>query len=121
VAAGLSLLAVLLASYIKGVIGFGFPTVSTPIVALFLEPRAAIAILILPNLVMDGIQMIRKPGLLDTLRRHAILLLFGIGGTFRNPVSSGSLAETPADPGRLRAGLRGREPWPALVPRVAAP
>lgn len=81
-AAGLSLLAVLLASYIKGVIGFGFPTVSTPIVALFLEPRAAIAILILPNLVMDGIQMIRKPGLLDTLRRHAILLLFGIGGTF---------------------------------------
>lgn len=81
VAAGLSLLAVLLAAYIKGVIGFGFPTVSTPIVALFLEPRAAIAILILPNLVMDGIQTIRKPGLLDTLRRHGILLLFGIGGT----------------------------------------
>ncbi len=82
VAAGLSLLAVLLAAYIKGVIGFGFPTVSTPIVALFLEPRAAIVILILPNLVMDGIQTIRKPGLLDTLRRHGILLLFGIGGTF---------------------------------------
>ena len=82
VAAGLSLLAVLLASYIKGVIGFGFPTISTPIVALFLDPRAAIAVLILPNLVMDGIQTIRKPGLLDTLKRHAILLLFGIGGTF---------------------------------------
>jgi hypothetical protein len=81
-AAGLSLLAVLLAAYIKGVIGFGFPTVSTPILALFLEPRAAIVVLILPNLVMDGIQMIRKPGLVDTLRRHAILLLFGIGGTF---------------------------------------
>lgn len=80
--AELSLLAVLLAAYIKGVIGFGFPTVSTPIVALFLEPRAAIAVLIFPNLVMDGIQTIRKPGLLDTLRRHAILLLFGIGGTF---------------------------------------
>ena len=82
VAAGLSLLAVLLASYVKGVIGFGFPTLSTPIVALFLEPRTAIAVLIFPNLVMDGIQTIRKPGLLETLRRHAMLLLFGVGGTF---------------------------------------
>ena len=81
-APGLSLLAVLLASYIKGVIGFGFPTISTPIVALFLDPRTAIVVLIFPNLVMDGIQTVRKSGLLDTLKRHAMLLLFGIGGTF---------------------------------------
>ncbi len=82
VAAGLSLLAVLLASYIKGVIGFGFPTVSTPILALFVDPRVAIVVLILPNLVMDGIQAVRKPGLLDTLKRHAVLYVCGIGGTF---------------------------------------
>ncbi len=56
VPAGLSLLAVLLASYIKGVIGFGFPTISTPILALFVDLRVAIVILILPNLVMDAIQ-----------------------------------------------------------------
>ena len=82
VAAGLSLLAVLLASYIKGVIGFGFPTVSTPFLALFVDLRTAIVVLILPNLVMDGIQTLRKPGLPETMRRHAVLLLFGIGGTF---------------------------------------
>ncbi|MBI3625854.1 MAG: sulfite exporter TauE/SafE family protein [Candidatus Rokubacteria bacterium] len=82
VPAGLSLLAVLLASYIKGAIGFGFPTISTPILALFLEPRTAIVILILPNIVFDGIQAVRKPGLPDTLRRHWILYLCGIGGTF---------------------------------------
>ena len=82
VAAGLSLLAVLLASYIKGVIGFGFPTVSTPFLALFVDLRTAIVALIFPNLVMDGIQAVRKPGLLETLRRHWVLYLCGIGGTF---------------------------------------
>jgi len=82
VPAGLSLLAVLLASYIKGVIGFGFPTIATPFLALFVDLPTAIVILILPNIVFDGIQVLRKPGLLDTLRRHAVLYLFGIGGTF---------------------------------------
>ena len=82
VAAGLSLLAVLLASYIKGVIGFGFPTVSTPFLALFMDLRTAIVVLIFPNIVFDGIQAFRKPGLVDTLRRHWILYLCGIGGTF---------------------------------------
>jgi len=81
VPAGLSLLAVLLASYIKGVIGFGFPTISTPFLALFVDLRTAIVILIFPNIVFDGIQAFRKPGLLDTLRRHWILYLCGIGGT----------------------------------------
>jgi uncharacterized membrane protein YfcA len=81
-ALGLSLLAVLLASYIKGVIGFGFPAISTPFLALFVDLRTAIVVLIFPNLVMDGIQTLRKPGLLETLRRHWVLYLCGIGGTY---------------------------------------
>ena len=81
-ALGLSVLAVLLASYIKGAIGFGFPAISTPLLALFVDLRTAIVVLILPNLVMDGIQTLRKPGLLETLRRHWVLYLCGIGGTY---------------------------------------
>lgn len=82
VPAGLSLLAVLLASYIKGVIGFGFPIISTPFLALFVDLPTAIVILLFPNIVFDAIQVLRKPGLLDTLRRHSVLYVFGIGGTF---------------------------------------
>lgn len=82
VPAGLSLLAVVLASYIKGVIGFGFPTIATPLLALFVDLRTAIVVLILPNIVFDAIQTVRKPGLLLTLRRHAVLYFFGIAGTF---------------------------------------
>lgn len=78
----LSVLAVLLASYIKGVIGFGFPTVSTPVLALFMDLPVAVTVLILPNLVMDGIQAVRQPGLLATLKRHAVLYGCGIVGTF---------------------------------------
>ncbi|MFQ5828503.1 MAG: TSUP family transporter [Candidatus Methylomirabilia bacterium] len=81
-AATLSVLAVLLASFIKGAIGFGFPTVSTSILALFMDVRAAVVILILPNLAMDGILAFRRPGVLLTLKRHAILYAFGIVGTF---------------------------------------
>lgn len=79
---GLSVVGILLASYVKGAIGFGFPAISTPFLALFVDLRTAIALLIVPNLIMDGILALRKPGLFDTLRRHAVLYLFGIGGTF---------------------------------------
>lgn len=82
VAQALSLLGVLLASYIKGAIGFGFPTIATPILALFVDLRTAIVLLILPNIMMDAIQALRKPGLLATLRRHRFLYLCGIGGMF---------------------------------------
>lgn len=78
----LGILGILLASFIKGALGFGFPTVSTPILALFMDVKAAVAILLLPNIVLDGIQVVRRPGLGLTLRRHAVLYASGIVGTF---------------------------------------
>jgi uncharacterized membrane protein YfcA len=81
-ATAFGILGILLASFIKGAIGFGFPAVSTPILALFMDVKRAVAILIVPNLVMDGIQTLRRPGLLQTLRRHAVLYGCGIVGTF---------------------------------------
>jgi hypothetical protein len=47
-----------------------------------MDVKTAVAITIFPNLVMDGIQSLRRPGLLDTLKRHAVLYAFGIVGTF---------------------------------------
>ncbi len=77
-----SILAVLAAAFVKGAVAFGFPTLSTPVLALFMDVKSAIAVLILPNLVMDAIQALRRPGLGATLRRHALLYAFGIAGTF---------------------------------------
>lgn len=81
-ATAFGIVGILLASFIKGAIGFGFPTVATPILALFMDVKRAVAILIVPNLVMDGIQSLRRPGLIQTLRRHAVLCACGIVGTF---------------------------------------
>ena len=75
-------LAVVLAAFVKGAIAFGFPTIATPLFALVVDVRTAVAILILPNLAMDVVQALRRPGLLRALRRHAVLYVFGIAGTF---------------------------------------
>ena len=81
-AALVGVLGVLLAAFVKGAIGFGFPAVSTPILALSMDVKTAIVITILPNLVMDAVQSLRRPGFAGTLRRHAALLACGIVGTF---------------------------------------
>ncbi|HEV8438375.1 MAG TPA: sulfite exporter TauE/SafE family protein [Methylomirabilota bacterium] len=75
-------LAVMLAAFVKGAVSFGFPTIATPLLALVVDVKTAVAILVLPNLVMDGIQALRRPGLAATVRRHATLYLLGIVGTF---------------------------------------
>jgi uncharacterized membrane protein YfcA len=66
---------------VKGAIGFGFPTVSTPFLALFVDLKEAVVLLILPNIAMDSVQALRRGDLWVTARRFAVLVLFGAGGT----------------------------------------
>jgi uncharacterized protein len=73
--------AVLLAAFIKGAIGFGFPTLGTPLLSLVLDVKAAVVVLIVPNIVMDGIQFARRGAPVATVRRFAVLLVFGAVGT----------------------------------------
>ena len=75
-------LSLLVAAFVKGAIAFGFPTIATPLFALVMDVKTAVAILILPNLAMDLVQSARRPGLVATLRRHAVLYATGIAGTF---------------------------------------
>jgi hypothetical protein len=72
---------VLVGAFVKGAIAFGFPTIATPLFAMVVDVRTAVAILILPNLVMDVVQSARRPGLWGAVRRHAVLYVFGIVGT----------------------------------------
>jgi uncharacterized protein len=72
---------VLLAALIKGSIGFGFPTLGTPLLSLVMDVKAAVVVLILPNIVMDGIQFARRGAPMATVRRFAVLLAFGAVGT----------------------------------------
>jgi uncharacterized membrane protein YfcA len=71
---------VVFAAFVKGAIGFGFPSIATPILALTHDVPTAVVVLLLPNLVMDGIQIVRRRGLIAALRRHAVLLACAVVG-----------------------------------------
>ena len=71
---------VLLAAFLKGIVGFGFPTTSTTMLALFIDVKTAVALVIVPNIVMDGVQMARRGQLWRTARRLAPTLGAGAVG-----------------------------------------
>jgi uncharacterized protein len=74
--------ALLFAAFVKGTTGLGFPMIATPTVALLLDIRIAIAILIIPNLVMDFAQVFRGGYPYAALRRFAWLLVLIVIGVF---------------------------------------
>jgi uncharacterized protein len=73
-------LAVLVAAFVKGAVAFGFPLVATPLLALVFDVKTAVAVSIVPNIVMDSVQLVRRGQALGTVRRLAVLLPCGVAG-----------------------------------------
>jgi uncharacterized membrane protein YfcA len=71
---------VLGAAFVKGAIGFGFPALGTPLLTLVVDVKTAVVLLILPNIVMDGIQFTRRGTPRATARRFSVLLAAGALG-----------------------------------------
>lgn len=80
VIATLMALVVLGAAFVKGAIGFGFPALGTPLLSLVVDVKTAVVVLILPNIVMDGVQFARRGTPLATVRRFWLLLAAGALG-----------------------------------------
>lgn len=74
--------ALLFAAFVKGATGLGFPLIATPTVALILDIRIAVAILILPNLAMDVTQVFRDGFPYATLRRFNSMVGLTVIGVF---------------------------------------
>jgi uncharacterized protein len=72
----------LVAAFIKGATGLGFPLIATPALALLLDIRTAVTVLILPNLFMDTAQVIRDGFPYDIFRRFSGLIVPTIIGVF---------------------------------------
>ena len=117
---------VLVAAFIKGAIGFGFPALGTPLLSLVVDVKTAVVVLILPNIVMDGIQFARRGAPLAIVRRFGVLLLAGALGVVLGThvlVLLSPRAATPSQDRRpdrttpvVARGVR-REPWRS--PRAA--
>ena len=74
--------ALLFAAFVKGATGLGFPLIATPMVALLLDIRIAVTILILPNLLMDITQVFRDGFPYAILRRFKSMIGLTIIGVF---------------------------------------
>lgn len=74
--------ALLFAAFVKGATGLGFPLIATPTVALLLDIRIAITILILPNLLMDVTQVFRDGFPYSVLQRFKSMIGLTIIGVF---------------------------------------
>jgi len=73
-------LAILVAAFFKGAVSFGFPLVATPLMALALDVKTAVAVSIIPNIAMDGVQLVRRGHALDTVRRLFWLIVCSMVG-----------------------------------------
>ncbi len=58
-----------LAGFVKGVIGLGLPTIAVGILGVVMAPAQAAALLVIPNLVTNGWQIVTGPRLRPILRR----------------------------------------------------
>ena len=76
--------ALLLAGFIKGVIGLGLPTVSIGLLAVTMQPSRAIAIVIVPAIVTNIWQTFGGPYLRDIFRRLWPLLTGTAAGIWLN-------------------------------------
>src|ERR1700675_1819939 len=76
--------ALLLAGFIKGVIGLGLPTVSMGLLAVTMPPSHALAIVIVPAVVTNIWQTFVGPYLRDIIRRLWPLMVGTVVGIWLN-------------------------------------
>ena len=69
-----------LAGCVKGMVGFAMPMVLVSGLSMFLPPNLAIAGLILPTLVTNGVQALREgvPAAVDAVKQFRVFLIVGL-------------------------------------------
>lgn len=70
-----------LAAFIHGSIGFGFPMVATPLLALFTDLQTAIVLTFIPTLLVNLISLISEGDVILAARRHLSLALYALLGS----------------------------------------
>jgi uncharacterized protein len=88
----------LVAGLAHGLSGFGFPLISTPMVALFADVRTAVVVTLLPNIVVNLLSAFSGAGWRETLRRYWLIPVYVLVGTV---IGTQVVLWAPANPLRL--------------------
>jgi uncharacterized protein len=76
----LAALGIVLAAFVKGVTGIGFPVIGAPIAALFLDPQTTVVAITIPAFLMNVTQAIQGGISLALVRRFVPTLLLLVPG-----------------------------------------
>jgi uncharacterized membrane protein YfcA len=77
-----ALVAIIIASAVKhGAIGFGFPLISTPLIALLIDVKTAVLITVLPNVAVNVVSILRGGNWRESLGKHWPMAIWVVIGT----------------------------------------
>lgn len=88
----------LAAGVAHGLSGFGFPLISTPMVALVADVRTAVVVTLLPNIAINVVSAFGGGGWRESLRRHWTMPVYVLAGTV---VGTQVVIYAPANPLRV--------------------
>lgn len=72
---------VIVAAVTHGAIGFGFPLISTPLVALLIDIKTAVLITVLPNIAVNVISVVRGGNWRESIGRRWPMIIWVLLGT----------------------------------------
>ena len=61
---------VAVAGLLQGAIGFGFPVIATPVLAMLMDIRTAVVVTVMPNIVTGVVTVFRGGNWSESLGRH---------------------------------------------------
>jgi uncharacterized membrane protein YfcA len=72
---------VIVAAIAHGAIGFGFPLISTPLVALLIDVKTAVLITVIPNIVVNVVSILRGGNWRESIGRYWPIAIWVVLGT----------------------------------------
>lgn len=70
-----------LSAFIHGSVGFGFPMVATPLLAMFTDMQTAILLTLVPTLLVNLVSIASEGSILSSLRRYLLLAILAMTGS----------------------------------------
>jgi uncharacterized protein len=86
---------IVIAGLAHGTVGFGFPLVSTPLVALLVDIKTAVLVTVLPNIAVNIVSILRGGNWRESIGRYWPLALWVVVGTL---IGSRMLLTVPHEP-----------------------
>lgn len=72
---------ILVAAIAHGAVGFGFPLISTPLIALLMDVKTAVLITVVPNLVVNSVSILRGGNWRQSIGKYWPIAIWVVLGT----------------------------------------